>query len=206
MTFGAHLVFTPVIHEVAAVRGVALEDIPWQRFERDWWNRPTRHRAEFRLIADEEWLRFEASAEQAPSAPAEGEGEGKFLEGLWGRDVAELFLAGEGESYVEWNLSPHAAWWAQGFIRRRERDARFAAPDQVTTWAERVDGGGWRAGLILPFDLGGRRDILRINVAMILDAMPGDGEKTYLATVNNPDGAPDFHLVSAYPKSVFQKF
>jgi len=127
---------------------------------------------------------------------------GAFLENLWTRDVAEVFVAGEGSAYTEWNLSPRGAWWAQGHSSQRQRDAAFIKPTQVETWAKQLETGGWQAGLICPIDPRLRLEALRLNVSMIF----GAGEsRTYLATVTLPAAAPDFHIINCYPKPTLEK-
>ena len=49
---------------------------------------------------------------------------GDFREGLWERDVAELFVA-QGSKYYEINLSPSGMWWIQSFKDIREREPGF---------------------------------------------------------------------------------
>ncbi|MFA5506199.1 MAG: hypothetical protein WC314_15920 [Vulcanimicrobiota bacterium] len=56
---------------------------------------------------------------------------GSFVEGLWEKDVAELFLGGPGEFYQEINISPSGAWWSATFKGYRERIRAVEFPAQI---------------------------------------------------------------------------
>ena len=64
---------------------------------------------------------------------------GRFVEGLWQQDVAELFLKDDtSEAYQEFNLSPNGAWWSCRFSEYRKRDeGRKIVKSQVQVSLER---------------------------------------------------------------------
>jgi len=195
-------IFQPILHLLTNVRSPGALELPWQWFSTIWSGQPFSSQAGFRLCSDGQFLRFEAQTTIPAREPMPGETRGAFLENLWTRDVAELFVAGEGSTYTEWNLSPHGAWWAQGFNGQRVRIDDFTRPGPIETWAEPTEAGGWRAGLIFPLAPELRLEELRLNITMIF----GTGEsRNYLATVTLPDAAPDFHIINCYPKPILEK-
>lgn len=118
---------------------------------------------------------------------------GQFVEGLWGRDVLELFV-GERSSpgYLELNLAPSGAWWACLFERYRERRSQQPFPCAARVWCER-SGGSWRAALALPVaSLGIELDLDRLRVC----AITGDPRRFSIENAP-PAGAPDFHALIA---------
>jgi hypothetical protein len=197
-------IFPPVIHLLTELGEPSLHGLPWQCFPHDWHGIPVPSSigAAFRLASDGRWLRFEARAGTPPSPPAPGEISGAFREELWTRDVAEVFLAEEGSTqYTEWNLSPHGAWWAQGFAAPRVRAPDFAPPDSVKTWHEHAPDLGWSAGILFPLPPNADLESLRINVTMIL----GNGPRRYFATAILPGATPDFHIIKWFPKPTLKK-
>lgn len=118
---------------------------------------------------------------------------GRFREGLWERDVLELFLSSQADQrYQEFNLSPAGEWWSCLFTSPRQRaDSSLAGlPAEVYAAAT---GDLWRVILeitpaICVFDLG-RPDDLRMNICACL----GKERRSYLSAVNLPGDRPDFH-------------
>jgi hypothetical protein len=123
--------------------------------------------------------------------------EGAFVEGLWERDVAELFLCDEsGPGYQEFNFAPSGAWWSCHFSSYRQRDLSFRGATLADCRAV-ADGAGWRVAAMLPaaafaggFSLRGRR----ANVSAILGAEP----RLYFSVAPIP-GEPDFHKSPFFP-------
>jgi hypothetical protein len=199
-------VLRPFVHLFTSVKTIPAQDLPWQRLTRNWSGDLVQSTAKFRLSSDGEILRWEVQSSEAPPDSALGEAPGRFLEGLWTRDVAELFVAGEGDAYTEWNLSPYGAWWAQGFTASRVRDRAFTIPEGVQIWAELRGDTGWRAGMELYLPPGLTLEQLRLNATMIIRNGRTEGNAPdYLATVRMPGIAPDFHMVKRYPKPLFKK-
>jgi hypothetical protein len=191
----------PQIHLLGRLEDVADLDLPWQNFSQDWDEAPVPDSigAGFRLSTDGRRFRFEARSFLPPAQPVPGSACGVFMEELWTQDVGELFLGEDGSTrYTEWNLSPHGAWWAQGFRSRRIRDPDYAPPPQVKTWVTQGTEGshGWQAGLSFPLPPDLPVSSLRLNVTMIL----GHPLRRYLAAVVQPGSAPDFHLPESFPK------
>lgn len=75
---------------------------------------------------------------------------GSFIEGLWNRDVVELFIQfKDSPRYLEVNLAPSGAWWAQEHVSYRVRDLDTAVPKDVKTHSV-VTPLEWKASLQLP--------------------------------------------------------
>lgn len=119
------------------------------------------------------------------------------MEGLWNHDVAEIFLAGPGPRYQEWNFSPSGAWWSAVFsdYRQLEQPCPGVVPD-----LEAVSGPGfWEVRCRLPLVSllpwnDAPRSQWRLHVACIL--YPQDPE--YLCSGHTSGGTPDFHRASHF--------
>ncbi len=127
---------------------------------------------------------------------------GSFVEGLWNRDVAEIFIAdAETGEYEEWNVSPTGAWWRCFFER-----ARVPVPDRSRASSchlellSRIETLSFQSGFIAR-----RSDSkllkkapaqLRINIC----AISGEREKSYFSFANLPGENPDFHQPGSFLK------
>jgi hypothetical protein len=128
----------------------------------------------------------------------EDHGPGKFVEGLWERDLIELFLLNrENGRYAEWNLAPGGAWWAAVFRAPRERILEWPCPGAEAT-AE-VASGRWQAVLSLP----------KGKVHEMLGGAPTPGNLTAIIGTPRPqclslaelgNGEPDFHRPGEFPE------
>jgi hypothetical protein len=130
---------------------------------------------------------------------------GEFVEGLWERDVVELFLtlpAGNGgeESYLEVNLSPSGDYWFSAFERYRSRAhaspqvLEHSAPKQVAEGEPAAEDAEWHNGIsfALPLPLT-RVSPCEANIC----ALSGSNPRTFYTWHEAPPGhAPDFHLAS----------
>ncbi|MBX3593090.1 MAG: DOMON-like domain-containing protein [Sphingomonas sp.] len=109
-------------------------------------------------------------------------------DGLWKRTCFELFVAGAGERYLEFNLSPSSRWAAYAFDRYRTgmRDLPMATDPQVevTTRAGAI---AVRAAIDLT---GAGAGPLTIGLSAVIEE--DDGTRSYWA-LRHPPGAPDFH-------------
>jgi hypothetical protein len=158
----------------------------------DWFGRPTRHEASFRLSLQAGTLLYEFWANKAPQADLSHR-PGDFVEGLWEHDVAELFIMAPEGRYQELNLSPCGAWWSATFDEYRKRSAAWRCPSVSTDagWDDR----SWWAKLAINLEdlvvLEGRGlEEAWLNVAAILD--PESPEYLCLGA-GAQAGEPDFH-------------
>ena len=111
-----------------------------------------RYDSPIRVSFDEttDFIWFSASG---PSpASVEPHHPGDWIEGLWENDVAEFFVSRPDLGrYLEFNLSPTAAWWHCRFTGPRERDpVSCTAPDAfclANVSSEKGSGRLWRAAL-----------------------------------------------------------
>ena len=133
---------------------------------------------------------------------------GDFIEGLWERDVAEIFLlTGAGlhaEGYREYNVSPRGAWWSASFDSYRVRSAvqRVSVAPRVETWLTTVPGSdvteaAWEAVLGVPRSELGPMDPsgeIRIHVAAIIHKP----EQRFISSRPLADIPPDFHRIECF--------
>lgn len=171
---------------LASVSEGALQDISL-----DWFGKPARQRAGFRLWLDDDVLGFRFVAEKTAQCDTALR-LGDFVEGLWEQDVAELFLMGPDGRYQELNLSPCGAWWCALFSDYRQRENAFQAPSVRTRAGSET--GRWWAELCLnvrdiPVLGEGGWQTTRLHIASILS--PDDPE--YLCSGHHTGGEPDFH-------------
>lgn len=172
-------------------------DLPRVAFARDWHGAPLKATAGFTVAVDPERIFLVAGCAAAPDHDATL-ARGAFVEGLWRRDVAELFIGTEGApSYRELNLSPGGAWWSCVFSGYRQPAAEAAAPVAgIETLAE-VSASAWVAGLAAPRAVvlasGSLDRRSRLNVCMIV----GGSDRQYLCW-RPASGRPDFHLPACF--------
>ena len=116
-----------------------------------------------------------------PAAPPERTG------GLWQSTCFELFVAGEGEQYREFNFSPSGAWAAYGFDSHRSGMRDVEAEVDVET---SLDNKGFTLVAKIKCEF---PDPAHLGLtAVILEA---DGLTRYWATAFAP-GEPDFHAAA----------
>lgn len=71
---------------------------------------------------------------------------GDFVEGLWEREVAELFIKESSGRYQEFNVSPGGAWWTVVLSSYRTREANLQELHEPTVQTV-LGEGSWRAVL-----------------------------------------------------------
>lgn len=180
-------------------------DVPLLGIARDWHGAVMEPAVGYAVACDPEDLWFlahhRAPAEVHPQARPGG-----FLAGLWGYDVAELFLADPASGrYFEFNLTPNAAWWSCEFTAPRIRadEVDIAFPD-VRTWADLSPDGSWVAAMTIPLDVLRARinfgKSSRANVSMIL----GTPNQRFLSASPLGGGEPDFHQPGKFPPLDFK--
>ena len=175
----------------SALRLASESEGPLQDIPSDWFGRPPRHRASYRLWLNKDILGFRFVAEKSAQCDMALR-PGDFVEGLWEQDVAELFLMGPDGRYQELNLSPRGAWWCALFSGYRQRQNAFQAPSVQTRAGSET--GRWWAELYLnvrdiPVLGEGGWQTARLHVASILN--PDAPE--YLCSGHHAGGEPDFH-------------
>lgn len=167
-----------------------------QSFVADWFGQPPRHRAHFCLKLQSGLLHYQFRVEKSAEFDTRHQ-PGDFIEGLWERDVAELFLMGPGGHYHEFNLSPSGAWWCASFSGYRQRIQALPCPSARVS--SRVEPDVWSASLTvdlhdIPCLEGKGLEQARLSVTSIL--CPGQPE--YLCSGHQSGGTPDFHLASTF--------
>jgi hypothetical protein len=184
---------------LAVPRGFSLPSLlalPRSRVLRDWHGAPLPWGVSWVAACSLDELLFGGVVE-APAGCDEVTG---FQEGLWSRDVLELFIpcrhaatgtentGGKEARYLELNLSPAGAWWACLFDGYRARSPEQPFPCEVRTWSERRER-SWSAALALPLGaIGVKLDLKRLRFCAIL----GDPRR-FLIHGASPGGTPDFH-------------
>jgi hypothetical protein len=123
---------------------------------------------------------------------------GSFHEGLWEKDVAEIFICeDEGTRYQEFNLAPSGAWWTQPFSHYRIRESGYLPPKTIKTFTS-ISEIGWEGLLIVPraslsvactFS-----ETSRVNVACIIH----DPDPVYLSWAYDPNRDPDYHTTGLF--------
>lgn len=158
----------------------------------DWFGVPSPWKPEIALRIEDERLHYSFRAEKTPVCD-EGLELGRFVEGLWEKDVAELFLSGPGDAYQEINISPTGAWWSALFSGYRERSQTVEFPVEIEV--ERDDK-LWQVSFSTAVEnlnpwSGLEWSEYRASPAAILHG----SEPSFFAWNWNPnkDGEPDFH-------------
>lgn len=147
----------------------------------------------FQLTARDS-LRFEAWREaEAIIHPAARLG--VFQEELWRYDVVEFFIAtADARRYMEFNLCPNGAWWAEGFTEPRVKLEGFDARSLRPALHADMQPTRWSCSAELPLAAlrpwGWAPEECRLAACAVLCR---EGEYTYLTSCGQRVGRPDFH-------------
>ncbi len=161
----------------------------------------------FAVGLDQESLFFAAEFLQ-PIVQFENVQRGQFYEGLWERDVAEIFITSEGQKiYQEFNLAPSGAWWSMRFDAPRQRMKVNLQFDQVSsrvniTSNSCLASAKFPLSIIAPEISNASKVVespeilskLRLNVCACLGAT----SRTFLSFAHLPGSQPDFHQPGSF--------
>ena len=120
---------------------------------------------------------------------------GHYQENLWRYDVTEFFIAtADAKRYLEFNLCPNGAWWAEAFTDPRVKldgfDAAQLHPKLTASYAAEA----WQATVKLPLayleEWGLKLSACRLAATAVICR---NGAYTYLTTCEQRAGKPDFH-------------
>ena len=161
----------------------------------DWFGSTSPYRPQMKYALDGDRFSFSYRCHKRPHCD-QTLPRGRFVEGLWERDVAEFFVAGQGTTYQEINISPTGAWWSCLFSDYRQPvdEVRF---EPVIEAREHSDGWGVTFNVALS-DLkpwvGVEPQRRRLSVTSILY----DPEPHYFAWNHQSGGEPDFHRLDLF--------
>lgn len=183
----------PVYKVSSALSFDKLFELPENQIEYDWFGERVKNPVAFVVAVDPDRMYLGAKVEANPwYDPTHTLGQ--YVEGLWNKDCAELFLSSSTSPvYQEFNLGPTGAWWSHSFSKYRKRDSSgFKVPQGVTTFSQ-IGSASWRAALSIPLnqfsvplDL---EDTTRANVSFVV----GKAKRQYLTWANIQQREPDFH-------------
>ncbi|MBX7143422.1 MAG: hypothetical protein K1X79_03145 [Oligoflexia bacterium] len=188
----------PVYRSTSALTLTNVFAFTPQQIDYDWFGERMKNPPRFVVAVDPERLFLAAIVDMAPwydSATTQGQ----FVEGLWNKDVAEIFLTNSGgTAYQEFNLSPRGSWWSCVFSKYRKRDPQnFKMPQGVETFSE-IQQSSWKAGIAIPVrDLSiplAIEETSRANVCFVL----GKTKRHYLSWTNIQNYDPDFHRADEF--------
>jgi hypothetical protein len=135
-------------------------------------------------------LRFQFRAEKCADCDRRYQ-RGDFVEGLWERDVAEFFVAGEGSVYQEINISPTGAWWSASFTGYRSKPTEIRFEPLIT-----VEESDDRWAVTFEASLDSFRPWRKLAPSQRLfspTAILYDSKPNYFAWNHSGGGEPDFH-------------
>jgi hypothetical protein len=148
----------------------------------------------FTIAADPSNLWFVATR-QAPALCHPGSEPGRFTEGLWEYDVAELFISNpESGTYLEFNLAPNGAWWAAKFTSPRVRMP--VQPDfesAVTAHCSDDGDGTWFAALAIPTAFLSKHVGFGAGETANVTCIMNSPQQTFHSACKLPGSEPDFH-------------
>ncbi|MCK5725924.1 MAG: hypothetical protein KAH22_03735 [Thiotrichaceae bacterium] len=136
-------------------------------------------------------LNFSGAIPQTPMNQAIGE-VGCYTEGLWERDVAELFVANTTTGqYIEINIAANGSWWLMLFDQPRQKVSGFMTSSISLSLQTEQHTNHWTFTLDIPqsllISLLGEGDY-RYNVCFILG-----NPRQYLSLNSLGSKEPDFH-------------
>ena len=133
-------------------------------------------------------------------------GGSKFVEGLWEKDVIELFIREEGTSrYQEFNLSPAGLWWSAVFDGYRKRSPQALAPKSAFTITDREESLSFTALTILRSEIQLKLPApnrLAANVCAIFS----QPKQQFFSVCDLGSGKPDFHKVEKICPVLIKKY
>lgn len=169
------------------------------RIRTDWFHNAKDHQPRFVLALDSDNLWFYAACDSTPVYCKE-HACGAFVEGLWRKDAAELFVAADqGSAYFEVNLSPGGAWWWCKFERCRKRCAGAEAKfEHKPPCFSLVDSSSWQAAIAVPRawfeNLCGFGPQTRANVSFITNTP----QQLFWSWAKISSEKPDFHCTQDF--------
>lgn len=161
---------------------------------RCWKGTPLPHPFSWSVAVDPQTLWFVCSL-PGGQLHSRGERQGEYVEGLWNRDVAELFIKSPEGRYQEFNVAPSGAWWAMTLSEYRKRDAGAKRP-HLTHISCTLGEGSWE--VVAAFE----RRSLDVDIApsasIHVSGMWYHPEPTFLSS-HPPHGVePDYHHTGCF--------
>lgn len=176
----------------------------WQSLTHEWYGQDVSPAFRYRFNLTPEGLRFHAARAAAALVHPEAR-PGCFHAGLWQYDVAEFFIAvPDASCYLEFNLSPHGAWWACVFSAPRVPHPGFPGWQPQAVAQGRSGAEGWECQALLP-----QQDLQRIGIdprqcRLAACAILGSPRQVFLTSAGDCSGNPDFHLPRHWPAALCQ--
>ena len=181
-----------------------LFDLPALRIEHDIQGKTFGAEAKFWVAFSPEQFYFAAMVNR----PADCERQhhaGQFVEGLWERDVAEVFIREEhSQRYQEFNLSPAGAWWTQTFAEYRVRET--SSPEKTDLENTRpaitsISDSAWQAALVLPRKTIQMRSSFDTGVLIHIAAILGSSPRIHLSSHHPAQPKADFHQADCFQRA-----
>lgn len=169
-----------------------------QRLESDWFGAPVVPAPEFSFELGEHELVFRA-ARRAPAMIHPEARPGAFCAELWRYDTAEFFMGQvNGGRYLEFNLCPNGAWWAQAFDAPREAAVAVPPPQGVQASGQ-CGPEGWECRASLPLAELERLGLDPRDCRLAFAAILNTPQQIFLTTAEDLSGEPDFHRPASWP-------
>lgn len=168
-----------------------------QHMNRDWYGTPIDPAVSFSFELTDRDLIFRASC-PVPATINPAARPGAFCPELWKYDTAEFFLASPVSGhYLEFNLCPNGAWWAQAFSAPRVQD-NVPPPTGVVTTAEFTPT-SWNTQASIPLTELARLGLDPRHCQLAAAAIVHSPDYLFLTTAANQTGEPDFHRPDCWP-------
>ena len=166
----------------------------YQELNTSWQGEPVTPPFYFRFHEEDHCLIFTIKR-QAPALIHPQARPGVFQENLWRYDVTEFFIAtADARHYLEFNLCPNGAWWAERFTDPRVKLPGFDAAQLRPIISAAMAADSWQASVKLPLayleEWGFHLPACRLTAAAVICR---DSGYTYLTTCEQRSGKPDFH-------------
>ncbi|MCL1892981.1 MAG: hypothetical protein FWG02_01925 [Holophagaceae bacterium] len=116
----------------------------------DWYGAILQHSPKWSLKIIDNALVLRGAHHSKPICIAK-DSDGEFIEGLSEADVVELFLLNPNTGfYIEFNLSPHGAWWCCTFESPRVRSVEMPNILHGVKTNANISQKGWDSSLLVP--------------------------------------------------------
>ncbi len=177
-----------------------LSHLPTQSEPLSWDGHSLPYPLQWLIVRDPRRLWFVASAPGGADFDRQ-HAAGDFVEGLWERDVAEVFIKESSGRYQEFNVSPGGAWWSVVLSSYRTREVK--QPEMLDPIIRtEVGEGRWRA--LLGVDLSSLAVDLSESSLLHVSGITQKPQRLFFSSQPVPTVEPDFHHPDAFAPAHFQ--
>lgn len=171
-----------------------LNHLPFQSVAMGWNGQALPQPLQWAIVRDPKWFWFVASLSGGTEYDPQ-HSSGDFIEGLWERDVAEIFIKESSGRYQEFNVSPGGAWWTVVLSSYRTRETTIPELREPVIRAE-LGEGQWR--VVLGVELSCLAVELSESSTVHVSGISHKPQRVFISSCPVSGVEPDFHHPKAF--------